>query len=146
LKETGISVREVSEVTGFPEILDGRVKTLHPHVHGGLLAVRGNVEHQRQLDSNAISFIDMVVVNLYPFAETAAKPGVSFEEVIENSAIGGRSMIRSAAKNFRDVAVVVSPDDYGWVLEELGTERAACHSAQDQAGSEGIQFDSNLRY
>jgi phosphoribosylaminoimidazolecarboxamide formyltransferase/IMP cyclohydrolase len=125
LKEAGISVKEVSEVTGFPEILDGRVKTLHPNVHGGLLAVRGNLEHQRQLRDNAISTIDMIVVNLYPFAETSVKPGVSFEEIIENIDIGGPAMIRSAAKNFRDAVVVVSPDDYRWVLEELRHEKGS---------------------
>ncbi len=119
LKEANIPVREVSQVTGFPEILDGRVKTLHPRIHGGLLAIRDNVEHQHQLQDNAISPIDMVVVNLYPFAETAARHGVAFEEVIENIDIGGPAMIRSAAKNFRDVAVVVSPCDYGWILEEM---------------------------
>jgi phosphoribosylaminoimidazolecarboxamide formyltransferase/IMP cyclohydrolase len=119
LREAAIPVKEVSEITGFPEILDGRVKTLHPNVHGGLLAVRGNVEHQRQLRENAISPIDMVVVNLYPFAETTTQQGVSFEEIIENIDIGGPAMIRSAAKNFRDVAVVVSPADYAWILQEL---------------------------
>jgi phosphoribosylaminoimidazolecarboxamide formyltransferase / IMP cyclohydrolase len=119
LREGGIPVKEVSQITGFPEILDGRVKTLHPIVHGGLLAVRGNAEHQHQLRENAISLIDMVVVNLYPFAETTARKGVSFEEIIENIDIGGPAMMRSAAKNFHDVTVVVSPEDYQWILEEL---------------------------
>jgi phosphoribosylaminoimidazolecarboxamide formyltransferase / IMP cyclohydrolase len=119
LKGAKIPVREVSQLTDFPEILDGRVKTLHPRIHGGLLAIRDNVDHQRQLQDNAISPIDMVVVNLYPFAETAARPGVAFEEVIENIDIGGPALIRSAAKNFRDVAVVVSPHDYGWILDEM---------------------------
>lgn len=125
LKDAGILVKEVCEVTGFPEILDGRVKTLHPNVHAGLLAVRGNIEHQRELRDHAISTIDMIVVNLYPFAETAVRPGVSFEEIIENIDIGGPAMIRSAAKNFLDVVVVVSPDDYRWVLEELRHEKGS---------------------
>ena len=119
LKGAGFPVQEVSEFTGFPEILDGRVKTLHPKVHGGLLAVRDNPAHQRQMRENKISTIDMVVVNLYPFEETTRRPDVSFEEVIENIDIGGPSMVRSAAKNFRNVIVVVDPGDYGWVLEEL---------------------------
>jgi len=119
LREAGIPVREISELTGFPEILGGRVKTLHPKVHGGLLAIRNNPEHRRQLRENEILPIDLVVVNLYPFEETIVAPGVSLEEVIENIDIGGPSMIRSAAKNFRDVAVVVDRCDYGWVLDEL---------------------------
>jgi phosphoribosylaminoimidazolecarboxamide formyltransferase/IMP cyclohydrolase len=119
IQEAGIPVKEISEFTGFPEILNGRVKTLHPRVHGGLLGIRDNPEHQRQMRENRISPIDMVVVNLYPFEATVSKPGVSFEEIIENIDIGGPSMVRSAAKNFHDVAVVVSPDDYGSILEEL---------------------------
>jgi phosphoribosylaminoimidazolecarboxamide formyltransferase/IMP cyclohydrolase len=118
LREEGLKVRDVSEVTGFPEMLDGRVKTLHPKVHGGLLALRSNPEHQRQVQEHGIEFIDLVVVNLYPFEKTAAKPGVKFEEIIENIDIGGPSMIRSAAKNFEDVTVVVDPADYAGVLEE----------------------------
>ncbi len=113
------SVKDISDLTGFPEILDGRVKTLHPKVHGGLLGIRDNPNHQRQMAEQQISPIDLVVVNLYPFEETAAKPGIEFDEVIENIDIGGPSMIRSAAKNFRDVGVVVDPADYDWVLEEL---------------------------
>ena len=119
LKGEGVPVTDISEFTGFPEILNGRVKTLHPKVHGGLLAVRDNPNHQRQMKQNGIQPIDMVVVNLYPFEETAARPGTAFEEVIENIDIGGPSMIRSSAKNFRDVVVVVEPEDYGWVLKEL---------------------------
>ncbi len=117
-------MKEISEVTGFPEILNGRVKTLHPKVHGGLLGIRENAEHQRQMLENGIVPIDLVVVNLYPFEETTMKSGASFEEIIENIDIGGPSMIRSAAKNFHDVAVVVNPDDYDWVLEELKKEQA----------------------
>jgi len=119
LREAGIAVKDISELTGFPEILDGRVKTLHPKVHGGLLGIRSNPNHLRQMAEQQISPIDLVIVNLYPFEETAAKPGIQFEEVIENIDIGGPSMIRSAAKNFQDVAVVVDPSDYKWVLEEL---------------------------
>ncbi len=119
LASNGIPVREVSALTGFPEILDGRVKTLHPRIAGGLLAIRGNDEHMRQAGENAIPLIDLVCVNLYPFAETIQKPGVHLDEVIENIDIGGPSMIRAAAKNFQDVAVVTSPEDYGRVAEAL---------------------------
>jgi len=119
LREEGIPVRDVSDVTGFPEMLDGRVKTLHPKIAGGLLAVRSNADHMRALEEHGIGCIDMVVVNLYPFEEVAARPGVSFESLIENIDIGGPSMIRAAAKNFQDVAIVVSPDDYTGVLEEM---------------------------
>jgi len=119
LREKGLEVRDVAEVTGFPEMLDGRVKTLHPKIHGGILAVRTNPEHQKQAAAHGIGFIDLVAVNLYPFEKTAAKPDVTFEELIENIDIGGPSMIRSAAKNFEDVAVVVDPVDYARVIEEL---------------------------
>lgn len=119
LREAGIAVQDISDLTGFPEILDGRVKTLHPKVHGGLLGIRDNPNHQRQMAEQQIDPIDLVVVNLYPFEETAAKPGIEFDEVIENIDIGGPSMIRSAAKNFRDVGVVVDPADYNWVWDEL---------------------------
>jgi phosphoribosylaminoimidazolecarboxamide formyltransferase/IMP cyclohydrolase len=119
LRGRGLKVRDVSDVTGFPEMMDGRVKTLHPKVHGGLLGVRANPEHVRQMREHGIEPIDMVVVNLYPFEATAAKPGVHFAEIIENIDIGGPSMIRSAAKNFADVAVLVDPADYGPVLEEM---------------------------
>jgi phosphoribosylaminoimidazolecarboxamide formyltransferase/IMP cyclohydrolase len=118
LREKGLKIRDVSEVTGFPEMLDGRVKTLHPKVHGGLLAVRSNLEHQKQVRAQGIELIDLVAVNLYPFEKTAAKPGVKFEELIENIDIGGPSMIRSAAKNFEDVTVIVDAADYPLVLEE----------------------------
>ncbi len=119
LASNGIPVREVSDYTGFPEILGGRVKTLHPRIAGGLLAIRSDAEHMRQAQENKIQMIDLVCVNLYPFAETIRKPGVSFEEIIENIDIGGPSMIRAAAKNFQDVAVVTSPADYDDVLAEL---------------------------
>jgi phosphoribosylaminoimidazolecarboxamide formyltransferase/IMP cyclohydrolase len=119
LRESGLKVRDVSEVTGFPEMLDGRVKTLHPKVHGGILAIRSNPEHQKQVAAHGIEFIDLVAVNLYPFEKTAAKPGVTLEELIENIDIGGPSMIRSAAKNFHDVTVVVDSADFSVVLGEL---------------------------
>ena len=119
LRDAGLPVRDVSEVTGFPEILGGRVKTLHPKVHGGLLAIRNDPEHQRQIQANDIEYIDMVVVNLYPFLETVAREDVTVKDAIENIDIGGPSMIRSAAKNFEDVVVVVDPSDYSAVAEEI---------------------------
>ncbi len=119
LREAGLEVTDVSDVTGFPEILDGRVKTLHPKVHGGLLAVRDNPEHMRILGEQGIEPIDMVVVNLYPFEKTVAKEDVGEDEAIENIDIGGPSMIRSAAKNFKSVTVVVDPSDYDEVLAEI---------------------------
>ncbi|MGO9127406.1 MAG: bifunctional phosphoribosylaminoimidazolecarboxamide formyltransferase/IMP cyclohydrolase [Terriglobales bacterium] len=119
LRESGIPVEDISELTGFPEMLDGRVKTLHPKVHGGILHRRENPAHRAAVAEHGIKPIDMVVVNLYAFEKTAARPGVPFEELIENIDIGGPSMIRSAAKNFRDVAVVTSPSDYPAIAEEL---------------------------
>ncbi len=115
----GIPVRRVSSYTGFPEMLDGRVKTLHPKIHGGLLALRGNVEHMKQVQEHDIELIDMVVVNLYPFEKTVAKKEVSLEEAIENIDIGGPSMLRSAAKNYKAVAVVCNPARYADILEEM---------------------------
>lgn len=119
MSKEGIPVIGISEVTGFPEIMDGRVKTLHPAVHSGLLAVRDNEEHQRQMKELGLGYIDLVVVNLYPFAETIAKPGVTYEDAIENIDIGGPTMLRSAAKNHAFVSVVVDADDYSTVLEEV---------------------------
>ena len=121
LRDSGIAVKDVSELTGFPEMLDGRVKTLHPKVHGGILHVRRNPAHTAALQEHGIAPIDLVVVNLYAFEKTAAKPGVRFEEMVENIDIGGPSMIRSAAKNFHDVAVVTSPQDYAAIAEEMKT-------------------------
>jgi len=115
----GIKVRKVSDYTGFPEMLSGRVKTLHPKIHGGLLALRENKGHMDQVQKHSIELIDMVVVNLYPFEKTVAKDGVKFEEAIENIDIGGPSMLRSAAKNFKDVVVVCNPDRYKEILEDL---------------------------
>jgi phosphoribosylaminoimidazolecarboxamide formyltransferase/IMP cyclohydrolase len=119
LASEGVPVREVADMTGFPEMLDGRVKTLHPRVHAGLLALRKNPEHRRQIEEHDIQPIDLVCVNLYPFAETIRRPNVTFEEVIENIDIGGPAMLRSGAKNFMDVAVVTSPADYPILLSEL---------------------------
>jgi phosphoribosylaminoimidazolecarboxamide formyltransferase/IMP cyclohydrolase len=119
LRDSGIAVKDISELTGFPEMLDGRVKTLHPKVHGGILHRREDPAHVAAVAEHGIQPVDMVVVNLYAFEKTAAKPGVAFEELIENIDIGGPSMIRSAAKNFHDVAVVTSPADYPAIAEEL---------------------------
>ncbi len=129
LRNAGIPVVEVSDYTGFPEILDGRVKTLHPRIHGGLLAIREKPAHQAQLDQQGIPQIDMVVVNLYPFRETARREGASFEEVVEQIDIGGPSMLRSAAKNHASVAVVSDPLDYNWILEELRTHDCSLSAA-----------------
>jgi len=118
LDEANISVKYVSEVTGFPEVLDGRVKTLHPLIHGGILA-RDSVEHMQQMERNGILYIDLVVVNLYPFRETIAKPGVTFEEAIENIDVGGPTMVRAAAKNHGRVTVLVNPESYEEVLSVL---------------------------
>jgi phosphoribosylaminoimidazolecarboxamide formyltransferase/IMP cyclohydrolase len=128
LREAEIEVRDISDVTGFPEMMDGRVKTLHPRIHGGLLALRDNEAHTAAMLEHGIEAIDMVVVNLYPFQQTIAREGVTLEEAIEQIDIGGPSMIRSAAKNFRDVAVVVSPDVYDLVLQELRENDGALSS------------------
>src|ERR1700685_3521282 len=125
LRDSGVAVKDISALTGFPEILAGRVKTLHPKVHGGILHRRGNPTHAAAVAEHGIQPIDMVVVNLYAFEKTAAKPGVPFEELVENIDIGGPSMIRSAAKNFQDVAVGTSPSDYGASAEEMGYSEGA---------------------
>ncbi|MGP8246617.1 MAG: bifunctional phosphoribosylaminoimidazolecarboxamide formyltransferase/IMP cyclohydrolase [Bryobacteraceae bacterium] len=130
LREAGLAVRDVAEVTGFPEMLDGRVKTLHPKIAGGILAMRARAEHRRSMAEHGIPEIDLVVVNLYRFEEAAAKAEIAREELIENIDIGGPTMIRAAAKNYQDVAVVVSPADYDAVVEELrasGELSAATH-------------------
>src|SRR5579871_4247159 len=119
LRDAGIAVKDISELTGFPEMLDGRVKTLHPKVHGGILHRRSEATHRAAVAEHSIPAIDMVVVNLYAFEKAASKPGVQMEEVIENIDIGGPSMIRSAAKNFSDVAVVTAPADYEAIAEEM---------------------------
>jgi len=119
LKKAGLDVKNISEITDFPECLDGRVKTLHPKVHGGILAIRGNEDHLKQMVELDIEPIDMVVVNLYPFRETLLKTGSTHEEIVENIDIGGPTMLRSAAKNYRDVAVVTDPTDYDHIIEAL---------------------------
>src|SRR5688572_979340 len=119
LADAGLAVINVSDVTGFPEMMDGRVKTLHPKIHGGILARRDHREDLQLAKQHGIGLVDLVVVNLYPFVETAAKPGIKFDELIEQIDIGGPSLVRAAAKNFRDVMVVVSPNDYDAVIAEL---------------------------
>src|SRR5437879_12679942 len=119
LAEAGVRVRQVSDYTGFPELLDGRVKTLHPKIHGGLLGRRDLPEHVRAMREHGIEPIDLVAVNLYPFRETVARSGTTFEDAIEQIDIGGPSMLRSAAKNHAHVTVIVDPDDYEPVLAEL---------------------------
>src|SRR3954469_92834 len=118
IKDAGLAVKDVSELTGFPEMMDGRVKTLHPKVHGGLLAIRDNKEHAAAMQTHGIRPIDLLVVNLYPFEATVAK-GAGYDDCIENIDIGGPAMIRAASKNHADVAVVVEADDYKSVLEEM---------------------------
>jgi len=125
LQDAGIAVRDISEITGFPEMMDGRVKTLHPRVHGGLLAIRDNPDHVAALQEHGIQPIDLVVVNLYPFAETIKREGVTREEAIEQIDIGGPAMVRSAAKNARDVAVVVAAAQYSEVINELNEHDGA---------------------
>ncbi len=119
LQAAGISPIKVSEYTGSPEILEGRVKTLHPKIHGGILAKRNDEVHDADREANGIGLIDIVAVNLYPFKETVAKPDVTLEDAIENIDIGGPSMVRSAAKNYKDVAVLTSPHQYGIYLDAL---------------------------
>ena len=119
LQAEGIPVMKVSEYTGSPEILNGRVKTLHPKIHGGILAQRGNPVHDIDRKANDIGLIDIVAVNLYPFKETVAKPDVTLSDAIENIDIGGPSMVRSAAKNYKDVAVLTNPNQYGIYLDAM---------------------------
>ena len=124
LRDAGLAVKDISELTGFPEMMDGRVKTLHPKVHGGLLAVRDNPEHAAAMESHAIGAIDLVVVNLYPFEATVMK-GADRDEIIENIDIGGPSMVRSAAKNHRYVTIVTDPADYAGLLAQLEAKDGA---------------------
>jgi phosphoribosylaminoimidazolecarboxamide formyltransferase/IMP cyclohydrolase len=149
LRDSGITVKDISELTGFPEMLDGRVKTLHPKVHGGILHRRADPKHIAAVAEHGIAPIDMVVVNLYAFEKTAAKPGVAFEELIENIDIGGPSMIRSAAKNFHDVAIVTSPTDYDGIADELsGSACALSHATKwrlaQKAFSTTAAYDSAI--
>ncbi len=119
LRDAGIPVKDVSEHTGSPEMLDGRVKTLHPKIHGGLLSRRDNPKDMEEIRKYGIDTIDMVVVNLYPFEETISTPGVTFAEAIENIDIGGPAMLRSASKNFQNVVVIVDPSDYERIISEM---------------------------
>lgn len=148
LHESGVEVINISDVTGFPEICDGRVKTLHPKVHGGLLARRDNPEHLKALKENGIEFIDMVCVNLYPFRQTIEKPGVKMEDAIENIDIGGPSMLRSAAKNWVDVTVVCDPADYTQVLDEIrakgNTERETRLKLSAKAYTHTAEYDAMI--
>src|SRR5438876_7468181 len=119
LRTEGVPVREVADVTGFPEMMEGRVKTLHPKIHGGILARRDKPDHMASMREHAIDPIDMVVVNLYPFAKTVARPGCAMEEAIENIDIGGPAMVRAAAKNHAFVTVVTDPADYGPIIAKM---------------------------
>ena len=144
LRAAGLAVTEISDVTGFPEMMDGRVKTLHPRVHGGLLALRDNPEHLAAMKEHNIEPIDMVVVNLYPFAETVRREGVTREEAIEQIDIGGPAMIRSAGKNAQDVAVVVSADQYGQIIHEMKRHDGALSiSTRKRLAGEAFQQTAN---
>lgn len=123
LREGGVSVTDIAEVTGLPEMMEGRIKTLHPRIHGGLLARRDHSGHMADANRHGIQMIDLVAVNLYPFEETVARRGVTIEEAVEQIDIGGPAMVRSAAKNYAFVAVIVDPDDYPTVAEELEATR-----------------------
>jgi phosphoribosylaminoimidazolecarboxamide formyltransferase/IMP cyclohydrolase len=125
IRDAGIFVKDVSELTGFPEMMDGRVKTLHPKVHGGILAIRDNDTHLAQMKANFIEPIDLVAVNLYAFEKTVQKHGVGLDEAIENIDIGGPTLLRSSAKNFRFVTVVVDPSDYQGVIDEMNAHNGA---------------------
>lgn len=148
LRDSGVEVINISEVTGFPEICDGRVKTLHPKVHGGLLARRDDPEHLKALKENGIEFIDLVCVNLYPFRETISKPGVKMEDAIENIDIGGPSMLRSAAKNWADVTVVCDPADYARIVAEIkaggNTGKATRLQLSAKAYTHTAEYDSMI--
>jgi phosphoribosylaminoimidazolecarboxamide formyltransferase/IMP cyclohydrolase len=129
LREGGVKVIEVSDFTGFPEMLDGRVKTLHPKIHGGILGRRDLPSHQEQMAQHGIKPIDMVVVNLYQFEQVVAKPGCTLEDAIENIDIGGPAMLRSSAKNYKDVAVVTDPADYPHIMQEMKLGKGALNLA-----------------
>jgi phosphoribosylaminoimidazolecarboxamide formyltransferase/IMP cyclohydrolase len=143
LKDNGLSVKEVSEITGFPEMLDGRVKTLHPKVHAGILARRDVPEHMSVIEKMGIGTIDMVVINLYPFKETVLKKNVSFDDIVENIDIGGPSMIRAAAKNYRSVAVLTSPDQYPEVLDQLKADGGLDEKLLSKLMAEAFMITAN---
>jgi phosphoribosylaminoimidazolecarboxamide formyltransferase/IMP cyclohydrolase len=149
LEDNGIKARAVSEVTGFPEILDGRVKTLHPKIHGGLLAVNDNPDHTAQLKTHGIQPIDMVVVNLYPFEQTIAREGISFAEAVEQIDIGGPAMLRSAAKNFQHKAVIANPGRYSAILEEMrnrggSVSEDTCHGLACEVFAHTSHYDATI--
>lgn len=148
LREAGLEVINISDITGFPEICEGRVKTLHPKVHGGLLGRRDKADHMAQLEENGIETIEMVCVNLYPFEATIAKEGVTLEEAVENIDIGGPSMLRSAAKNFRDVTVVCDPSDYDRVLGEIKANGSTTPETRIQLSAKAYthtaEYDSHI--
>ena len=150
LAEAGIAVTEISDYTGFPEMLDGRVKTLHPKVHAGILARRDLTQHNSALKEHDIPTIDLVVVNLYPFAATIAKPNCSLEDAIENIDIGGPTMVRAAAKNWEHVGVVTDPNDYPQIVKELSQSSAGVLSREtrfalcQKAFSHTASYDSNV--
>ena len=141
LREAGLTVRDISDLTGFPEMFDGRVKTLHPKVHGGILHRREDKGHVASVEEHGIEPIDMVVVNLYAFEKTAGKPGVAFSDIIENIDIGGPSMVRSAAKNFEDVAVVTAVADYDALSVELAANSGSLTRGDAVAAGEGRVCD-----
>lgn len=139
IKEAGIPVMYVSDVTGFPEIMDGRVKTLNPYIHGGILAVRDNPSHVQAMKEHKITPIDMVVVNLYPFRQTIEKPDVKLAEAIENIDIGGPAMIRAAAKNFKFVTVVTNPGRYDQIAEAIAKDGCVSGMLRMQLAQEAFQ-------
>jgi len=147
IADAGLKVRDVSDLTGFPETMDGRVKTLHPKVHGGLLAIRDNAEHAASMKQHGIAPIDLLVVNLYPFEATVAK-GAAWDDCIENIDIGGPAMIRAAAKNHNDVAVVVETEDYARLLDELkasgGTTLALRKALAQKAYARTAAYDAAI--
>lgn len=145
LQDNGVEATPIDEVTEFPEMLDGRVKTLHPKIHGGLLARRDKDSHMRTCQEHGIGLIDLVVVNLYPFESTISKPDVSLEEAVENIDIGGPSMLRSASKNYQSVGVVVNPNRYKDVLSEL-TEKQGVLSLETKADLAREAFHHTARY
>ena len=142
LAEAGVPVTQVSDHTGFPEILDGRVKTLHPKIHGALLGLRDNPTHRKQKDQHAIQPIDLVVVNIYPFEDTAAEEGAGHDEIVEQIDIGGPSMVRSAAKNYQDVGVVTSPAQYDRVLAQLKESGTLTSELRLELASEAFKLMS----
>lgn len=143
IKEAGIPVMYVSDVTGFPEIMDGRVKTLNPYIHGGILAVRDNEEHVAAMKEHKITGIDMVVVNLYPFRQTIAKPDVTQADAIENIDIGGPAMIRAAAKNFKFVTVVVNPSRYDEIAADIAKDGGVKDELRLQLAQEAFQHTAS---